>query len=210
MKALHLLLCLAFLSGLAAPPEGFSPLHDGQTANGWAGAIENYTFTDGVIRCRKGKGGTIYTEAEYRDFQVTFEFQLPPGGNNGLALRYPGHGDTAYTGMCELQILDNTAPKYADLDPRQYHGSAYGMAAAKRGHLKKPGEWNQQTVTVVGSTIKVELNKVVILEADLSTVSEYMDNKPHPGKNRLKGHFGFAGHGHAVGYRNIQIKKIEQ
>mgnify|MGYP000370228801 CR=1 FL=1 len=39
----------------------------------------------------------------------------------------PGSGDTAYVGMCELQVLDNDAPKYAKLDPRQYHGSAYGM-----------------------------------------------------------------------------------
>ena len=37
------------------------------------------------------------------------EFKLPPGGNNGLAIRYPGKGDTAYVGMCELQVLDDTA-----------------------------------------------------------------------------------------------------
>jgi len=211
MKTLLLVvLCLTFLSGNTAPPQDFSPIHDGQTAAGWSGPTENYSFADGVIRCQKGKGGTIYTQKQYSDFVVRFEFQLPPGGNNGLAIRYPGHGDTAYTGMCELQVLDNTSPKYAALDARQYHGSAYGMAAAKRGHLKKPGEWNQQTVTVIGSTIKVQLNGSTILDTDLSMISDYMHDTPHPGKDRTQGHFGFAGHGHAVAYRNILIKELGQ
>ena len=37
---------------------------------------------------------------------------------------------------CANYRYDNTAKKYAKLHPAQYHGSAYGMAAAKRGHLK--------------------------------------------------------------------------
>jgi hypothetical protein len=53
--------------------------------------------------------------------------------------------------MCELQVLDDTPhPKYAKLDPRQYHGSAYGMVAAHRGYLRPVGEWNFQEVTVKG------------------------------------------------------------
>ena len=80
--------------------------------------------------CRPNKGGTIYTKDEYTDFVARVEFKLPPGGNNGLAIRYPGHGDTAYVGMCEVQVLDDTADMYKNLDPRQYNGSAYGMVAA--------------------------------------------------------------------------------
>ena len=38
----------------------------------------------------EGKGGTIYTKEIYDNFVVDFEFQLPDGGNNGLAIRYPG------------------------------------------------------------------------------------------------------------------------
>ena len=96
------------------------------------------------------------------------EFKLPPGGNNGLAIRYPGHGDTAYDGMCELQILDDAHPKYAkSLDPRQAHGSAYGMVAAHKGYLRPVGQWNFEEVTVKGSKIKVELNGTVILDTDL-------------------------------------------
>ncbi|MGD7652640.1 MAG: 3-keto-disaccharide hydrolase [Verrucomicrobiales bacterium] len=186
----------------------FVPLFDGKSSDGWAGAVENYSFENGMIQCKKGKGGTIYTKKEYTDFIVCFEFKLPAGGNNGLAIRYPGEGDPAYSGMCELQVLDNTAPEYAKLDPRQFHGSAYGMVAAKRGHLKPVGEWNKQTVTVKGSTIKVVLNGVEILNADLSTVTEFKSDSPHPGKDLKKGHFGFAGHGSPVAFRNATIKEI--
>ncbi len=139
---------------------------------------------------------------------VRFEFKLPPGGNNGLAIRYPGEGDTAYVGMTELQVLDTEAPAYAKLDPRQTHGSAYGMAAARRGYLRPVGEWNFQEVTVKGSTIVVELNGTRILDADLSTITEYLDAKAHPGKDRKEGHFGFAGHRDPVAFRNIRIKPI--
>ena len=64
---------------------------------------------DGAIQCKPDKGGTIYTTEEYADFVARLEFKLPPGGNNGLAIRYPGKGDTAYAGMCEFQVLDNDA-----------------------------------------------------------------------------------------------------
>lgn len=189
--------------------EEYKPAFDGDSFAGWAGPIDNYEFNDGVLRCLPHKGGTIYTEKEYGDFQVAFQFKLPPGGNNGLAIRYPGDGDTAYVGMTELQILDSEHESYQGLDPRQYHASAYGMAAAARGYLRPTGEWNYQEVTVVGSTIKVELNGFLILNADLSQVTEFLGGSPHPGKDRTRGHFGFAGHSDPVEFREVKIRALD-
>jgi len=189
--------------------EGFEPVFNGQDLTGWAGATDNYEVVDGAIRCKPGKGGTLHTTEEYGDFVARLEFRLPPGGNNGLAIRYPGKGDTAYTGMCELQVLDSEHPKYAKLDARQYHGSVYGMVAAQRGYLRPTGEWNEQEVTVKGSRITVELNGSVILDADVAGVKEFMGGKPHPGKDRTSGFFGFAGHGDAVEFRNVAIKRLD-
>ena len=190
-------------------PEDFTTLFNGKDFAGWKGPTQNYQIVDGSIMCQKGKGGTIYTEDVYADFQVRLEFKLPPGGNNGLALRYPGSGDTAYVGMCELQVLDNTHPKYGKLDKRQYHGSAYGQAAAHLGYLREVGEWNYQEVTVTGSTIKVELNGTIITNADLSKIKEFM-YKPEKfkGRTNTEGHFGLAGHSDPVQFRNISIKKL--
>jgi len=187
---------------------GFTSLFNGKDLGGWTGAADNYEVVDGAIQCKSGKGGVLRTAEEYGDFVVRLEFKVPAGGNNGLAIRYPGEGDPAYTGMTELQVLDNEAEKYAKLDPRQYHGGAYGMAAAHRGYQRPVGEWNYQEVTVKGSTIKVELNGSVILDTDLSKVTEFMADKAHPGKDLTKGYFGFAGHGDAVAFRKIAIKKL--
>jgi hypothetical protein len=138
------------------------------------------------------------------------EFKLPRGGNNGLAIRYPGEGDVAYTGMCELQVLgeDYEEVHGQKLDPRQYHGSAYGAVAAAQGYQRPVGEWNSQEVTVKGSTLKVELNGTMILDCDLAAVKEFMGNRAHSGKDRTTGHFGFAGHSDPVAFRNIRIRPL--
>ncbi len=192
-------------------PAGFESVFNGRDFTGWAGPLDNYEVRDGAITCKHGKGGTIYTKEEYGDFVARLEIKLPPGGNNGLAIRYPGHGDTAYEGMCESQVLDDNYEKATGekIDPRQAHGSAYGMVAAARGYQHPIGEWNYEEVTVKGPTIKVELNGTVILDCDLSKVTEFMHDHPHPGKDRTRGSFGFAGHNDPVMFRNISIKRLD-
>jgi len=189
----------------------FTPIFNGRDFTGWSGPVDNYEIKDGTLTCKPGKGGTIYTAEEYADFVVRLEFNLPKGGNNGLALRYPGKGDAAYAGMCELQVLDDEYEQATGqkLDPRQVHGSVYGMIPAVRGYQRPIGEWNFQEVTVRGSRITVELNGVVILDGDLATVTEFAGNRPHPGKDRTSGFFGFAGHNDPVRYRNVAVRKIQ-
>jgi hypothetical protein len=190
--------------------QGFKPIFNRRDFSGWAGPTNEYEIVNGAIRCRPGKGGNIYTTNEYADFMARLELKLPPGGNNGLAIRYPGHGDAAYEGMCELQVLDDNYEKATGekIDPRQAHGSAYGMVAAARGYQHPIGQWNFEEVTVQGSKIKVELNGTVILDCDLAKVKEFMGDAAHSGKDRTKGHFGFAGHNDPVEFRNIQIRPL--
>ena len=188
--------------------DGFASVFNGTDLAKWAGATDKYQVREGAIVCKPGQGGVLHTNEKYDDFVVRLEFKLPPGGNNGLAIRYPGSGNAAYVGMCELQVLDNDDDKYAKLDSRQFHGSAYGMAAAARGYLRPTGQWNYQQVTVKGSTIQVELNGTLILDTDLSKIADYMSNAAHPGKGNKSGYFGFAGHGDPVMFRNISIKKL--
>jgi len=188
--------------------QAFASVFNGTDLSGWQGATANYEVADGAIRCKAGHGGMLLTEDEYSNFVARVEFRLPPGGNNGLALRAPLEGNAAYDGMTELQVLDSEHEKYAGLDDRQYHGSAYGMTAARRGFLRPVGEWNYQQVVVDGSRVQVELNGSIILDTDLSKVTEYMADSPHPGKERTSGYFGFAGHNDPVEFRNVLIKRL--
>lgn len=185
----------------------FKPLFDGKTLDGWEGALESYAVEDDAIHSKGG--GSIYTTKQYADFEVIFEFKLAPGANSGLAVRYPGSGVEGHAGMCEIQILDDSHPQYAQLDPRQYHGSIYGMIPAQRGYLRPPGQWNYQKVCVQGHRVDVKLNGTLIVSGDVSEVTDFMDNANHTGRLLKSGQFGFAGHGAGVSFRNIHIRELK-
>jgi len=192
--------------------EGFKPLFNGRNFEGWIGNTIDYQVENGEIVLHLENGpshGNIFTADEYSDFIYRFEFQLTPGANNGLGIRAPLEGDAAYVGM-ELQILDNEDPIYSALAPYQYHGSVYGVIAAKRGYLKPTGQWNYEEVLAKGTHIKVLLNGTVILDGDINEASGNgtADHKEHPGLLRKKGHIGFLGHGSIVKFKNIRLKDI--
>ncbi len=193
--------------------EGFVSLFNGKNLDGWQGNKTDYYAEDGimVVNPKMGGHGNIYTANEYSDFIFRFEFKLTPGANNGLGIRAPLEGDAAYAGM-ELQILDNSAPIYANLHEYQYHGSVYGTIPAKRGFQKPVGEWNVQEVIVKGTKIKITLNGEVILDGDIAYAREHgtKDGRNHPGLQRDKGYIGFLGHGSELFFRNIRIKDLSK
>ncbi|MGC1242006.1 MAG: family 16 glycoside hydrolase [Chryseosolibacter sp.] len=190
---------------------GFELIFNGKDLDNWVGNKTDYVVEDNAIAIYPtGKGhGNLNTEKEYSDFVFRFEFQLTPGANNGLGIHAPLTGNAAYEGK-ELQILDNTAPVYAKLEPYQYHGSVYGILPAKKGFLKPVGEWNEQEVVVKGDQIRITLNGTVILDGDLkkATKNGPLDKKEHPGLNRHSGHISFLGHGTIVRFRNIRVKDL--
>ena len=203
----------AFQLSAQEKKEGFKVLFDGTNMHHWTGNTAEYVTENGNMvinpKSDKGSGGNLFTKEEFSDFVFRFEFQLTPGGNNGLGIRSPITGDAAFKGM-ELQILDNDAPIYKDLQVYQYHGSIYGTIPAKRGFLKPVGQWNYQEVIVNGPKIKVILNGTVILDADITDARKNgaADGKDHPGLLRDSGHIGFLGHGSPLKFRNIRIKDL--
>ena len=214
LRTFWVLLALFFslsVGSLQAQEAGFVSLFDGQSLTGWVGNKSSYLVKEGmiVIEPKGGGGGNLYTEKEYGNFILRFEFQLTPGANNGLGIHAPLEGDAAYVGK-EFQILDNEAEKYAGLQTYQYHGSLYGVMSAKRGFLRPTGEWNQQEVRINHPYVTVILNGEVILEGNYLEASQSgtLDKKEHPGLTRSRGHIGFLGHGDLVRFRNIKIKEL--
>ncbi len=191
----------------------FISLFDGQTLNGWTlkgGHGAGYGVTNGVIYCARGGGGNLFHEKEFDDFVLRFDFKLEDGSNNGIGIRAPLDGDAAYAGM-EIQILEEGAAlrgKWGKLRDEQYHGSVYDCIAAKRGALKKPGEWNTEEITAQGRHIKVVVNGQTIVDADLNSVTDPEKVRKHPGLFRERGHIGFLGHGDYLEFRNIRVKAL--
>ena len=161
------------------------------------------------VLCKAGKGGVLYTKDAYDDFVVRLEFKLPPGGTTAWRFAIPATGTPPTWECANCRCSTPRTRSTPKLDPRQAHGSAYGMMPAHRGYLRPVGQWNYQQVTVQGSNIKVELNGVTILNGDLGKVTEFMANSPHPGKDRNRGIFGFAGHSDPVEFRNISIQRLK-
>lgn len=186
--------------------KGFEGVFDGKTLEGWAGAVDDYEVVDGAIRCKPGRGGNLFTKERYADFTARLQFRLPPGGNNGLAIRFSGEGNPAFDAM-EIQVLDDAHPKYATLKEWQYCGSVYSLVAAHRGYVRPAGEWNFEEVTVQGSRVKVVLNGTTIIDTDVAKATP-AEGKEHKGRSRTEGHFGFAGHNDPVEFRAIAIRRL--
>ncbi|UCG46846.1 MAG: DUF1080 domain-containing protein [Phycisphaerales bacterium] len=190
--------------------DGFVPLFNGWDLDNWVGNKNCHIVEDGKLVLDHHRGwGNLYTVDEYKDFIFRFEFLLTPGSNNGIGIRSPMTGDAAYVGM-EIQILDDSAPKYNGLSPWQYHGSIYGVVPAKRGHLKPVGQWNSEEITANGRRVTVKLNGVTIVDADLDEAGtpKTMDGQNHSGLKREKGYIVLCGHPGRVEFRNIRIKTL--
>ncbi len=198
----HFFLLLAMATMAQSKPMDFLPIFNGEDLKGWNG--EGYIVEDGAIVCTP-QGRILSTDFRFANYVLDFEFKLTPGANNGLGIHYPGHGDAAYTGM-ELQVLDDTAEKYKDLKPYQFHGSIYTMVPAKKGALKPVGEWNLQRVVVNGDEVKVELNGKEITTGNLRELQQKFPD--HAGVKRRSGFITFCGHGDKVSYRKLRICEL--
>lgn len=228
-RCLVILSCLAMAAGpatVSAQEEGFVSLFNGKDLTGWVygrranGEVNKtgrgYQVKDGVLFTTKEDGGNLFTEKEYGDFVLRFDFRLTDNANNGIGIRAPLEGDAAYNGI-EIQVLDDSGSEYQKLRPAQYHGSVYQMFPAKRGFQKPVGEWNSEEITVKGRQITVRLNGEVIVDANLDEVTDeallakHRDlNKPEGSRGiaNTKGHIGLLGHGTRVEFRNIRIKEL--
>jgi hypothetical protein len=207
------LLCAALMTATSPPTaeEGFVSLFNGTDLSGWTGDTAGYTVESGAITCGP-RGTNLFTTGEYENFILRLSFKLTPGANNGIGVRAPGTGDTAYEGM-EFQVLDDAHEKYKGwLKNWQQHGSLYGIAASTNAAaaMRPVGEWNDEEIVLNGRHATVTLNNTVILDIDLDAAlkSGTLSGKEHPGARRTTGKIGFLGHGDHVEYRDIRIKTL--
>ena len=204
-------------AGLSAAEieEGYVSLFDGKTLDGWQGATEVFAVETGMLVCKKhGRDDertnqNLYTTKQYDDFVLRFEFKLEPSANNGIAVRSPLLGRPSLDGL-EIQILDDSADRYRNLQPHQYHGSIYLLAPAERGHLKPVGQWNKEEIMFNGRDAKITLNGEVVVDVNLDRL-EYKDYLHRSkGRTRQRGYIGLCGHSSRVEFRSIRVKELKR
>ena len=188
---------------------GFVSLFNGKNFDGWQGALGAYEVENGVLSSRKGAHVNLFTKKEYSDFILRLEYKVPPCGNNGVGIRTTLEGAPSVYGI-EIQILDDALANQRKLDPVQLNGSIYGVVAAETGHDKPVGEWNAMEIYADGPHIRVTLNDVVIVDADISQFGDvHYHGNDLVGLHNEKGHIALCGHNDPVSFRNIRIKELD-
>jgi hypothetical protein len=197
---------------------GFVPLYNGKDLTGWEvqnGKISAWKANGELLSCVAKHGGWLRTSKMYSDFVLRLDYRIPPGGNSGVGLRFPGEGDPAHEGM-EIQILDDNADIYKrmNLVPAQHTGGIYYQAPAKQGAAKPVGEWNTFEITCLGPHVKVVLNGELVNDVMIDQFTEGKGNHKALAERPEIGYIGLQSHGGAtddssrVDFRHIEIKDL--
>lgn len=212
---------------------GFEPLFDGQTKNGWhiyntQSDGEAWEIKDGTLFLNAKEikitpvlgagdltqavgGGDLASDKEYDNFHLKLEWKISESGNSGVMLFVRESEANAYpwqTGP-EIQITDienECKPKYCP-------GDLYALEAGPDNRqLFK--DWNQMEVISNGKKLEVILNGQSLYKINLwdkkwkETIAQTKFTYwPEFGTFR-KGKIVLQDHGHNVWYRNIRIKKL--
>lgn len=221
--------CGAFLVALSLAPlgaqgDGFKPLFDGKSLDGWRGykkadasdtrwKVENGLVTIAEKDGADTRGGRdIITTGTYDQFDLRWEWKVAPGGNSGLKY-FVLEDQTSAIGH-EYQMIDDERHADAKIGPHRQTASFYDVLPAADRPLKPAGEWNQSQVIVKGKNVEHWLNGKRVLQYELDSPalnaaiakSKFKDitrfGKPQ------KGHILIQDHGNAVWYRNVRIKPL--
>ncbi|MBX7165882.1 MAG: DUF1080 domain-containing protein [Pirellulales bacterium] len=186
----------------------FTPLFNEQDLAGWQvvdGAATAWRVADGKLVCTGEGGGWLSTTTEYSDFELQLSFRLTAAGNSGIFLRAPRQGRPAIDYL-EVQLLDDAAPRYANLRPEQYCGSIYGLVAAAPRVSLPAGNWQSLRVRSQGSQLDVFLNSSQVVSTQLDASSQQAQQ--FPGIVRDRGFIGLQNHGSRVEFADIQIREL--
>jgi len=199
-------------------PDNFEPdqisetsvsLFNGQNLEGWESVGSNpdgWGVEDGVLYTDGVGSGWLSTSSTYDNFKLELEYRVPEEGNSGVFLRAPREGNPAYEGM-EIQILDDYAERYSELQPWQYTGSIYDVKGPSERNTKPAGEWQHMVIVADGPKITVTLNGQMVLNTSLVDHMDLVNR--HPGLIRRNGYIGLQNHSNRVEFRNIIISKID-
>jgi hypothetical protein len=188
-------------------------LFNGQDLEGWepadAQAGTCWRVEDGLLACTGSEGTFLRSREQFGDFDLRLEYRLEPGGNSGVYLRVPENG--AHQGRennnggpsgVEVQILDDAAEQYRNLEPYQYSASVYAIAAASERVARPAGEWNSLQITCRGTHYRVIHNGVTVVDATAEAF-------PELARRELRGYLGLQNHATRVWFRNLRIRAWE-
>ncbi|MEJ6572607.1 MAG: DUF1080 domain-containing protein [Akkermansiaceae bacterium] len=204
--------CLAVLPATAEPKkdaEGFTPLFDGKTLNGWKNP---YTWGEakvinGEIQLSAEKKFFLITTQDFSDFVFEAEVKLPEGkANSGFIFRGKVEPNKVYGYQAEVDgdvkrmwsggLYDEGRRQWFISPKRGDKKSEAAFTKRSKGAFKRHG-WNKYRITCNGNKICIEVNGVIITD-----IEDDMD---------ATGPIGIQHHGEKGAiykFRNLRVKKL--
>lgn len=217
--------------------DGYSPLFDGHSLNGWRGLgrediPSGHWVVDGdaihkvasgsIPRAADGQvlaGGDLITHATYTDFDLRFEWKVAPGANSGIKYNAdetisvataPATGALGF----EYQVLDDSLHVDGALTTHRA-GSLYDLLAAPDDKpINDPGSFNTGRIVWHGGHGQHWLNGTLVVEFDVASAEFTAAYKA----SKYSGFEGFVtpkeapivlqDHGDDVWFRHLQIKRL--
>ena len=196
----------------AATPDkdGFTPLFDGKTLNGWKNA---YTWGEakvenGEIHLTGEKKFFVVTEKNYADFVFEAEVLLPEGqANSGFMFRAHAEPNKVYGYQAEVDGdekrkwsggLYDEGRRMWFISPIKGDQKSEAEFRARAGDAFKRNDWNTYRITCKGSKLKIEVNGVVTTDVE--------DTKDATGVIAIQHH---GEKGKTYKFRNLRIKELK-
>jgi len=168
---------------------------------------------DGILEVIGGsKAGDIVTEDVYSDFDLTWDWKIEKGGNNGV--KYFIRDDLHQAIGHEYQMLDDSLHEDNKV-PSHRAGALYDLIPPDARKVLRPvGEWNSSAIIFRGNHGEHWLNGAKVVEYELATprmdsllaLSKY---RSIPGfADRRRGHIVLQDHVDEVFFRNIKLRPL--
>lgn len=154
-------------SDAPAPSQGWLPLFDGRTLNGWrvyqgSSQPRGWTVKDGALTKDQVTDDIITTE-QFSNFELEVDWRIQSGGNAGILYRITEEYEKPYWSGVEYQLLDDAL--HPDGKSRlTAAGAAYGLYPAPPGVVSPAGEWNRTRIVARGGHVEHWLNGKKLLE----------------------------------------------
>jgi hypothetical protein len=130
---------------------------------------ESWTVEDDALRVLpQGPQVDLISRKRFGDFDLSFEWRLPVGGNSGLLYRVTEEYEAAWQSGPELQLLDDSVHPDGRV-PETSCGALYGVYAPEGRRCCPAGLFNIAHVSMRGSRVEHWLNGARVLACDLAS-----------------------------------------
>jgi hypothetical protein len=205
----------------AEKQSGWTLLFDGKTTQGWRNFRKSsfpekgWVVENGVLKhVAGGGGGDIMTDGAWDQFELSWEWMIPKGANNGV--KYFITEDRKEAIGHEYQMIDDVNGE--DTKNAKHMTASFYDVLPPWPHkpLKGAGEWNSSRILVKGNHVEHWLNGEKVLEYELGSeqvkkgVAQSKFRSVQGFGERLKGHILLTDHRDACSFRNIKLRDLSK